>query len=76
MKTVFITGGSTGIGAAAVAKFIGEGWQVGFMDINVDAAHALEQQLAQPERLLFIEGNIRERADIHRAVQALSVRRS
>ena len=34
-KTVFITGGSTGIGAASVMKFINEGWNVGFMDINL-----------------------------------------
>ena len=37
-KTVFITGGSTGIGAAAVSKFVHEGWNVSFMDINVEAA--------------------------------------
>lgn len=37
MKTVFITGGSTGIGAATVVKFIHEGWNVSFMDINVAA---------------------------------------
>lgn len=30
MKTVFITGGSRGIGAAAVRKFYKEGWQVAF----------------------------------------------
>ena len=30
MKTVFITGGSRGIGAAAVRKFYNEGWQVAF----------------------------------------------
>ena len=29
MKTIFITGGSTGIGAASVKKFIAEGWNVG-----------------------------------------------
>ena len=27
MKTIFITGGSTGIGAASVAKFAREGWE-------------------------------------------------
>ncbi|MBP3240792.1 MAG: SDR family NAD(P)-dependent oxidoreductase [Oribacterium sp.] len=29
-KTVFITGGSNGIGAATVAKFCNEGWNVIF----------------------------------------------
>lgn len=40
MKIVFITGGSTGIGAASVTKFVDEGWNVSFMDINVPAAWA------------------------------------
>ena len=33
-KTVFITGGSTGIGAASVKKFIQQGWKVGFIFIS------------------------------------------
>ena len=41
MKTVFITGGSTGIGAASVEKFLTQGWNVGFMDINAKAASEL-----------------------------------
>lgn len=74
MATIFITGGSTGIGAASVRKFIQEGWNVGFMDINPDKAHELEAELNVPERLLFIEGNTRSREDIHRAVEATVAR--
>lgn len=74
MKTIFITGGSTGIGAASVRKFIAEGWNVGFMDINTQAAHALVDELNSPERLLFIEGNTRTRSDIRRAVEATVAR--
>lgn len=33
MSTIFITGGSNGIGAATVAKFCDEGWNVLFTDI-------------------------------------------
>ena len=69
-KTVFITGGSTGIGAAAVAKFVHEGWNVSFMDINVEAANSLMKTLDVADRLLFMEGNTRNREDIHRAVVA------
>lgn len=67
-KTVFITGGSTGIGASSVMKFINEGWNVGFMDTNLPAAQSLQEALNVPDRLVFIEGNICIRADIHRAV--------
>lgn len=68
MKTVFITGGSTGIGAAAVKKFITQGWNVGFMDINANEANQLLSQVNVPEHLLYIEGNTRKRDDIRKAV--------
>ncbi len=74
MKTIFITGGSTGIGAAAVEKFIAEGWNVSFMDINVSAAEALQEKINKPEQILFTEGNTRSRADIRRAVEATIAR--
>lgn len=70
MKTVFITGGSMGIGAANVHKFIKEGWNVGFMDIDVNAANQVVAQINDSEHLLFIEGNTRKREDIHNAVTA------
>ena len=57
MKTVFITGGSTGIGAASVEKFLAQGWNVGFMDINVKAATELVNKLSNDQHLLFIEGD-------------------
>lgn len=70
-KTVFITGGSTGIGAACVKKFIGQGWNVGFMDINVPEAEKLVASVQAADRLVFVQGNTRRREDIHRAVEAV-----
>ena len=64
MNSVFITGGSTGIGAATVVKFVNQGWNVGFMDINVSEAEILMKKLNCPDRLLFVPGNICERKDI------------
>lgn len=37
-KTIFITGGGSGIGRAAAQKFAAEGWFVGLADINEGAA--------------------------------------
>ena len=34
IRTVFITGGAAGIGAAAVRKFASEEWNVVFMDLD------------------------------------------
>lgn len=74
MNTIFITGGATGIGASSVIKFIDEGWNVAFMDIDSDAAGKLVEEIAAHDRLLFIEGNTRSREDIHRAVEATVAR--
>lgn len=59
-----------GIGAATVRKFIKEGWNVGFMDINVDEANKVTAQINDPEHLLFTQGNTRKREDIRNAVNA------
>lgn len=70
MKTIFITGGSTGIGAASVRKFVKEGWNVCFMDINTSEAEKLQKELGTPRNLLFVQGNTRNREDIRNAVSA------
>lgn len=63
-RTVFITGGSTGIGAACVRKFSKEDWNVAFMDINAEAGTKLAEELG----VLFVEGNTRSRVDLDSAV--------
>lgn len=70
MKTIFITGGATGIGAASVRKFVEEGWNVGFLDMNVTESLRLVEELDAPERVLFVDGDIRRRDDVRRAVDA------
>lgn len=69
-KTIFITGGATGIGRAAVIKFLNEGWNVGFMDINTEDAKTIFDATDAPQSLLFTEGNTRSREDISKAVAA------
>ncbi len=71
MKTIFITGGATGIGEASVRKFLDEGWNVGFMDLNAAQAVRNIEKLNLPDRLLFIEGDTRKRDDLKRAVNAV-----
>ncbi|MCQ2153577.1 MAG: SDR family oxidoreductase [Bacteroidales bacterium] len=72
MKTILITGGAAGIGAASVRKFIAQGWNVGFMDIDAREAETLEKELAVPERLLFVKGDTRRKGDIRKAVAAVT----
>ncbi|PUA30282.1 MAG: 3-oxoacyl-ACP reductase [Cellvibrio sp. 79] len=46
-RIVFITGGSTGIGAALVEAFASQGAKVAFVDIDVPSGEALCDELAQ-----------------------------
>lgn len=71
MKTIFITGGATGIGEASVRKFLEEGWNVGFMDVNAAQAIRNVENLNLPDRLLFVEGDTRKRDDLACAVNAV-----
>lgn len=68
MKTVFITGGASGAGAASVKKFLSENWNVVFMDKNCGLAARLQYSLDDPDNLLFVEGDVTGREDIRRAV--------
>ncbi len=64
MKTIFITGGASGIGRACVEKFAAEGWRVAFMDLDDERA---KWATALPG-VLFVHGDTRRREDIHAAV--------
>ncbi len=55
--SVFVTGGSTGIGAAAVRGFVRDGRYVGFLDSNEAAGRALEAEL--DGKALFLPGDVR-----------------
>ncbi len=69
-KTIFITGGSTGIGAAAVKKFVAEGWNVAFADINAEAARSLMNEIDNPANVLFSIADTRDRQAVRDAVEA------
>ncbi len=73
MKTIFITGGATGIGRACVRKFLQEGYNVAFMDINSEAATAVVAT-ENSAQLYFIYGNTAKKADIAHAAAAAAAR--
>lgn len=66
-KSAFVTGGSTGIGAATVRTLAREGYGVGFIDTNRPDGIRLEKAL--DGRALFIEGDVRLRDDQRHAVE-------
>lgn len=68
-KSIFITGGASGIGAAAVRKFAAEGWRVTFMDISASNAKKLIDTIEAPQPVCFFEGSVRNRADLDAALE-------
>ncbi|HVJ35720.1 MAG TPA: SDR family oxidoreductase [Terriglobia bacterium] len=73
-KTVFITGGGTGIGAAIVESFLDQGSKVAFIDIEEAASTALCDQLQAQYgvRPLFIRCDIRDVVALQQAVARAS----
>lgn len=68
-KSIFITGGANGIGAAAVRRFARAGWRVTFMDLRAGEARQLINEIDAPEPVCFFEGSTRRRGDIEAALE-------
>src|SRR5215469_15265166 len=67
-KTILITGGASGLGAACAQALSQEGANVVIADLNSDAGEALAQQLGQSAR--FVKTNVTEEDSVQAAVQA------
>lgn len=51
-KTVFVSGGASGIGAEIVKAFDAQGARIGFLDLDAEAAGALAETLSSPPAFL------------------------
>jgi D-xylose 1-dehydrogenase len=76
-RSVFVTGGGSGIGAAIVRRFCGQGSKVTFVDIARDCSEELVAEIAAADghtKPLFIECDLRDigalRGAIARAAEA------
>lgn len=63
---IFITGGASGIGEAAVRMFADRGWKVTFSDINIGRGEALAAEIGHD--VLFVEADTRSRTQLDEAV--------
>ena len=70
-RTVFITGGGSGIGAAITAGFAGQKSKVAFVDIDEAASRALIASVEQEtgNKPLFIPADIRDVKALRAAVE-------
>src|SRR5712664_2235700 len=70
-KTVFITGGGSGIGAAFTRAFAAQGARVGFVDIAEGASRTLVAEIEKETGTapLFIACDIRDIAALQAAIE-------
>jgi D-xylose 1-dehydrogenase len=68
-RTVFVTGGGSGIGADLVAAFVQQGARVGFIDLDADAG-ARTAQAAGAQSTCFHAGDVTRIGDLDAALQA------
>src|SRR4029077_108643 len=66
-RTVFVSGGGSGIGAAFVAQFAGQGCRVAFVDIAEAPSRALEAALGA-DRVRYIHCDVRDIAALRAAI--------
>ncbi len=70
-RTVLVTGGASGIGAAITRAFIAQGAHVGILDYDRQAAQALAAELAS-DRLHFEYCDLRDIPALQKAVKSVS----
>lgn len=69
--TAIVTGGASGIGRAAVHRFLAEGWTVVAADLNGVSGEALLAELrdeSESGRLAFVRTDVSDEGDIENAV--------
>ncbi len=69
-KTLFITGASSGIGAATARAAVGQGWKVGLFARSRDKMEALAGELG--EAALPVPGDVTQLGDLHKAMAAVA----
>ena len=74
-RSVFITGGSTGIGRTLVEAFADQGARIGFIDIDVASAETLCTQLAGSRHApVFVRADVTDIDALERAIADIRAR--
>ncbi|MDZ4355507.1 MAG: SDR family oxidoreductase [Variovorax sp.] len=73
-RTVFISGGASGIGESLVRAFHAQGAKVGFCDLDTAAGSTLAAQLQGAEPALFVPCDVTDTAALAAAIDAVRQR--
>ena len=65
-RTVLVSGGASGLGAAAVDMVVAQGGHAVIIDLNEESGRAKEA--SHPEAVRFVRGDIYDEADVQRAI--------
>jgi len=68
-RVALVTGAARGLGLAAAARFLAEGWQVAMLDILGDTLLAAAKNLNRPDAILTLEADVSDPSAVQRAVQ-------
>ena len=69
-----VTGGARGIGLAVARWFLAQGHRVALIDIDADTLARTDADLALPERVLAIHGDVSNPDQVQTAMQAVQAR--
>jgi NAD(P)-dependent dehydrogenase (short-subunit alcohol dehydrogenase family) len=73
-KVALVTGAARGIGLAVARIFLDQGWRVALLDIDGAALADSADRLVQPARVLALECDVAEPAQVQAAVSATEAR--
>jgi NAD(P)-dependent dehydrogenase (short-subunit alcohol dehydrogenase family) len=73
-RVALVTGAAQGIGLAAAARFLAEGWAVAMLDVNGAVLAQAAAGLDAPERILAVAADVSQPADAERALAAVKER--
>lgn len=69
-RTIIVTGGASGIGAACVQRLMGEGANVVALDLNVSTIHSTLQVQDRDPRLLVVRVDVSNQDEVEHAFDA------
>ena len=66
-KTVVVTGGASGLGAAVVDMLVAQGARAVIIDLNEEAGRS--KQASRPDSVRFVHGDVASEPDVQRAIR-------